>query len=351
MSRRVLLVENHAIFAATVSRTFLGEFCVTTVASLEQARQALATPFDLLLVDYDLDDGKGDALVRELRLAGSRVPIIAISSHTAGNEAILAAGADGVCPKTEFQNIGRVISSLDATSGATEASRTEWQTAVLVEAAGAAGQDRAMVALIGDSVLIALADGAGGRAGGAEAADMVLEMVKGLGARTDDLARPDRWEDALRRLDADICRAPAAGETTAVLILVQPDGVVGASVGDSEAWVVGDVRRILTQHQVRKPMLGSGQARPVGFECGRLEGTLVVGSDGLFKYASAARIGEVACGPFDGEIAAQLVGLARLRSGGLPDDIAVVVCRGVGVATGHERSRFSRRPRGGQSKS
>jgi len=49
---RILYVENHAVFAASVVGQFLSQHNVTVVPSLAAARQALATDnFDLLLVD------------------------------------------------------------------------------------------------------------------------------------------------------------------------------------------------------------------------------------------------------------------------------------------------------------
>ena len=65
----ILFVENNGVFAATVIREFLSQHLVTVAASLSAARLTLAdTAFDLLLVDYDLDDGKGDELVKELQV-------------------------------------------------------------------------------------------------------------------------------------------------------------------------------------------------------------------------------------------------------------------------------------------
>ena len=58
---KILYVENHAIFAEQVCREFLSAYDVTVVASLAAARQALAAEkYELLIVDYDLDDGKGE---------------------------------------------------------------------------------------------------------------------------------------------------------------------------------------------------------------------------------------------------------------------------------------------------
>src|SRR2546429_45026 len=105
---RILYVENHRVFAEGVRQQFLAEHEVTIVESLAAARQALKLDtFDLLLVDYDLDDGKGDELVRALRDTGDKVPVVAASSHQAGNVALLKAGASVVCSKMDFDNIRR----------------------------------------------------------------------------------------------------------------------------------------------------------------------------------------------------------------------------------------------------
>src|SRR5437867_3037292 len=108
----ILYVENHPVFAANVTRQFLSQHSVTVVPSLAGARQALAnTIFDLLLVDYDLDDGKGDQLLRELG-AQRRVLVIGVSSHDEGNAALLKAGAVAICSKMNFERIQTVIESI-----------------------------------------------------------------------------------------------------------------------------------------------------------------------------------------------------------------------------------------------
>jgi CheY-like chemotaxis protein len=89
---------------------FLKSHLVTVVPSLAAARQALASEnFDLVLCDYDLHDGKGDEFIRECRTSHPRLPIIAVSSHEAGNEALMGAGASAVCSKMEFERIEQVV--------------------------------------------------------------------------------------------------------------------------------------------------------------------------------------------------------------------------------------------------
>jgi DNA-binding NarL/FixJ family response regulator len=110
---KILYLENHAIFAQQVISQFLKSHQVAVVPNLAAARQALAfETFDLVLCDYDLEDGKGDEFVRECRAAHPRLPIIAVSSHEAGNEALMTAGASAVCSKMELQRIEEVIQRL-----------------------------------------------------------------------------------------------------------------------------------------------------------------------------------------------------------------------------------------------
>lgn len=183
--------------------------------------------------------------------------------------------------------------------------------------AGSQGQDRAAVVVADGRRQVVLADGAGGLAGGEVAADVV---VVGAGGRTDVVP-------CLYELDEVLARDPRAGETTAVVVLVEGGRVVGASVGDSGAWwITGDRVVDLTEHQVRKPLLGSGEASIVPFEVSVGSGVLLVASDGLLKYATEARIAEVVRRSDDlDQRARALVELVRLRSGAFPDDVGVVL--------------------------
>lgn len=114
---KILFVENHAIFAAQVCHQFLSEHAVQVVSSLAAARGALASnKYDLLLVDYDLDDGKGDELVRECRASYPKIRVIAVSAHETGNVMLVQAGASAVCSKMEFHQIRAVIERLLAKS-------------------------------------------------------------------------------------------------------------------------------------------------------------------------------------------------------------------------------------------
>jgi serine/threonine protein phosphatase PrpC len=127
--------------------------------------------------------------------------------------------------------------------------------------------------------------------------------------------------------DKQVAATRDAGETT--LIALQAGGamVAGASVGDSEAWVVnGADVRVLTVDQQRKPLVGSEATSPVAF-AGELRGTLVVASDGLFRFATKGKIVETIGKVSLPDLPKSLVDLTRLRSGKLQDDVAVLVAR------------------------
>ncbi len=70
---KILFVENQCVFAATVIRQFLSQHLITVATNLFAARRALAdASFDSVLVDYDLDDGSGDELVKESKASWSK---------------------------------------------------------------------------------------------------------------------------------------------------------------------------------------------------------------------------------------------------------------------------------------
>jgi CheY-like chemotaxis protein len=109
---RLLWVENHAGFVRVAGRQFLATHELTVVPSLAAARNALAAgTFDAVLLDYDLDDGKGADLLAFIRQLPTAPAVVATSSHEDGNAALLAAGANAVCAKAKFASIGVVLAS------------------------------------------------------------------------------------------------------------------------------------------------------------------------------------------------------------------------------------------------
>jgi PPM family protein phosphatase len=193
------------------------------------------------------------------------------------------------------------------------------------EARAGRGEDRCRVVQLADeSLLVAVADGAGGVTGGAAAADAVCQIA----SSTD-------WRTWLKYLDRSTTSRRAADKThpiglAAAVVLEISHGVVqGTSVGDCEAWIFNKQEvRSLTCDQIRKPLLGDGDAKLVAFKETLKKGdTLVVATDGLWKYttiecvAAAVSLHDVLTLP------SVLIGLVRLPSQRLQDDVAIVAVR------------------------
>jgi PPM family protein phosphatase len=183
------------------------------------------------------------------------------------------------------------------------------------------GQDRALVLPCEHGVIVTVADGAGGTSGGERAAKAVVDRVASVASHAYD------WSMLLAELDhAQI----GYGQTTAVVLWVTHDKIVGASAGDSGAWIVrASGVEDITSHQHPKPLIGDG-AVVTPIDTGPLAGgTLLVASDGLLKYAKRADIVRLAQGEDIAAAAKALIELVRLPSGELPDDVSVVLCREV----------------------
>ena len=240
---------------------------------------------------------------------------------------------------------------------------------IAVAAARGGGQDRARVFEADGGVTVVVADGAGGTGNGALAAQAIVDAV-GVAAAEEVVATvgvvashagmddvrvvashavldaagavasqavadtvgavrnaPRDWSALLFELDRDAKRL-GHGQSTAVVISIRGGVLSGASAGDSGAWLVQNGDAIdLTEGQSRKPLVGAG-CRPWHIPRQLLgDGTLLVASDGLLHYAPRAAIIRLVSGEDLPTAARALVDLVRLPSGGLQDDVAVVLCR------------------------
>ena len=187
---------------------------------------------------------------------------------------------------------------------------------------GKKSQDRVEVFENDGAVVVVLADGAGGMAGGELAAAMVVDAFRDAPASS--------VVGVLLELDRSVLKARGAGETTAIVVAVLGDALWGASVGDSEAWLLsmdplGDecLNEELTCGQSRRRIgTGAALAQPFASSAGKSR-RLLIGSDGLFKYASWAAIHRAVClEPLD-QAADALVECVRLPSGGFRDDVSI----------------------------
>jgi PPM family protein phosphatase len=202
------------------------------------------------------------------------------------------------------------------------------ETVQLVELQSPRGQDRAKVLPCPGGLVIVLADGAGGRPSGAEAADGAVNGITQVVGSGRFPADPFGWVEELRRIDGVLAEDPVSGETTVVVATVTSTGVYGASVGDSGAWLIGAERWTdLTAGQVRKPFLGIGAAVPRPFAASPGQATLLIASDGLLKYTSPERICQVVRDEAFQTVPMKLLELVQYRPGTLPDDVAIVLAR------------------------
>ncbi len=174
--------------------------------------------------------------------------------------------------------------------------------------------------------LVALADGQGGRAGGARAAQLACQVaIERAGASP-------AWAEALTHADAAVVADREAGFTTLVGLHVRDDRVTGASCGDSAAVVVcGEhAPKVLTARQFKNPPVGSGDATFVPFEMElTLPWKLLAVTDGVWKYAGWERVWDCAARLSGEELVAELQAAARLPlTGEFQDDFTVVLLEG-----------------------
>jgi serine/threonine protein phosphatase PrpC len=196
--------------------------------------------------------------------------------------------------------------------------------------AGASGDDRVALIEHQAALVVVVADGVGGVSGGACAAELLVERVRqAVAAPGFDAHLATSWVELLTRADLALEADARAGETTGLVLAASERGVVGASCGDSRAWLIAGDGAIddLTAGQQRKLRLGSGRARPVPFTRPRLDGKLLAATDGLFDYAPPARISDLARGADLDAAAQQLSRLVRLPGGALQDDVGLVLVR------------------------
>jgi serine/threonine protein phosphatase PrpC len=181
-----------------------------------------------------------------------------------------------------------------------------------------------------DCQLVFLADGQGGRAGGARAALLACNFAARVACEhaPAELADSTVWQDLLSRADSAVAADPAAGFTTLIGFAVRDGYFVGASCGDSAVFVVsGPTAAEPTGRQFKNPPVGSGEADFIPFEMGLVRPWRVLAvSDGVWKYAGRDKLTAAARESAGEEVLARLQSAARLRgSAGFPDDFTVVL--------------------------
>jgi len=121
---RLLVVEDEPRMAQILHAALRGAaFAVDTVGTCDDAREAFSVvPYDAAVLDLGLPDGDGILLLKELRGAGNRVPILVLTARDAVEARVagLDAGADDylVKPFAMAEVIARVKALLRRPGGA-----------------------------------------------------------------------------------------------------------------------------------------------------------------------------------------------------------------------------------------
>ena len=182
-----------------------------------------------------------------------------------------------------------------------------------------------------DRWLCFLADGQGGRAGGAEASRLACRVAAEAAVcqRVHALVEPANWESILGSADRAVAADRDAGFTTLIGFLVTAEFVAGASCGDSAVLLLSrsEPGRELTRGQRKNPPVGSGGADIVPFSAAMPRPWSVLAmSDGVWKFVVWDRLVQAARASRGQPLVEALQALARSpRSGQFPDDFTVVV--------------------------
>ena len=121
---KLLMVEDHQVFADTARATVLARHEVAVVGGVRAAVGALTRlHFDVVLLDHDLPDGTGVDVLHWMRAARrrfSRTPVVAIAAEPENNAALLEAGAHAACGKLDLARIEDVLRGVRPDGGARE---------------------------------------------------------------------------------------------------------------------------------------------------------------------------------------------------------------------------------------
>ncbi len=197
-------------------------------------------------------------------------------------------------------------------------------------------QDRYLARRTGRTILLAVADGVGGEAGGDVASAAAVDALAG----GFDGAAPDvaaALSSAIRAANDAVVRASAErghpmAASTIVAAAVRDRRVAVANLGDSRAYLVRDrvARQITEDHS--GPSASSitrfvgdprGVTPDVFVELLRARDRVVLCSDGLTRHVAPEEIAAVASGAPPDRAARSLVDLANQRGG--EDNVTVVV--------------------------
>lgn len=181
-------------------------------------------------------------------------------------------------------------------------------------------QDRTLIINEHERCLLAIADGAGGHGDGAAAAEFALAAIQSASINS-HASNSLFWQSQLMLIDRRL-EARQLGATTLVIVVISNQRVVGSSVGDSRAWLIGHEQGAeLTCGQHRKPLLGDGGIMPVPFDMPYRSEAVLLGTDGLFNYANSDQLKTAVQSR---QNPADIIKFAQLPNGGYVDDTTAI---------------------------
>jgi serine/threonine protein phosphatase PrpC len=186
------------------------------------------------------------------------------------------------------------------------------------------GEDALFIIEKQNTLWFCISDGAGGTGGGDKASSYIIEAFTAL---TDlkKIDHPDHFELFLRQTDLALSQQADSGQCTAVVGRIDNGVIVGASVGDSQAWLFNHQYEYeLTSLQYVKPLLGSRTSTPIGFGPFELDLFLLLGSDGLFKYTKKSEIKQQLKRK---PTAKDIANLAKNETNNLQDDLSTILIK------------------------
>lgn len=178
--------------------------------------------------------------------------------------------------------------------------------------------------------IVALADGQGGRSGGAEAAQTAVKSAvqMALSASIRQLQSERFWRQLLLDVDKAVADDPDAGFTTFVGAAITEHQIVGVSSGDSQAVLISQTGSsvMLTANQRRNPPVGSQMCHPVPFSVPfPTNSRLLLMSDGVYKFVPSETIFSTIAKLEAKDAIKTIRELAVGRSGTLYDDFTLVI--------------------------
>lgn len=182
-------------------------------------------------------------------------------------------------------------------------------------------------------LLCTLADGQGGRAGGAEAArvaaDESLRAASSFPVAALFEASP--WYPVVSAADEAVCEEDEAGFCSLIALCISGRQVCGASCGDCAVLLLSGGTEIeLTERQHKNPPVGSSAAQPVAFTAPLQPGwKMLIVSDGVWKYVGWEQMARIAT-RYEGQETIEALRRAALAANGgrMQDDFSVVLLSG-----------------------